>query len=560
MISCCSFPCFTSTYREEAAVPKVSAKALGNRTRQRVPSCNCNADKNHMQSLSREERVEKILSKYLEENNKFHLEQAVQKFPKSDLHRHACPTPAANLEYAAKMGMNYDLTSNVFTHKQEASNQVSAQDMLGSKSYYHNNYLDAVTMRKGLKDGIDSKNHFFSTFNTIMSAGMPVKEILEDEITKFEPNTIYSELTVDFQKHEKADLEGFSIDDMENFHKKLFPWLEEYCKHWISKLKEDSEAIAQKLNLNNPLNSQKNTTTVGFLAEIMRTVSSDYAAGEDSLATFFADSAAAFMLSSREPERVLGINVVGPEDDPLSAKDYSNQMKVLKFLREKHPTVNVTIHTGEMTSAGSSRTEMYYRIHDSIEVGGAVRIGHGLCIKDAANATELLREMKKKGVTVEVCLSSNQKIMGIQLDKHPLKIYVDAGVKTVIATDHPHILNTDMTKEYYKAMKMGLTYRQIKACIRNSVDSSFIPGVGIYKKTGEHIIKERFKHLLDPSVDLFSKDDVEISALSKKAFKQIVLERNLAAAEKAIIKIDDELTLQKSPPHQRAGSLEPLVL
>lgn len=586
-ITCCLF---TSTYHEES-VSGGCCKSLKERS---VSLSNCENCSKEQQSgsleeystedLSLEDRVEEILSRYVkevrahskkykksrfrqerleaEENNsqaKFQLTQAVQKFPKSDLHRHACPRDRTNLNYAVEKNMYYHLSQKVFIEKPTGGeDEIAAAEMKNGR--YYDDYLKTVTMPKHLKDKdpLQSKQHFFDTFSTIMSTNMPFNEIIQDEISSLEPNSIYGELTVDFKKHKKSDViaeisnkEKFSIDSnnkMEVFYTKILPWAEEYADYWMQELDNKVDFVFKENGLKQFRKPAEDFLSIGFLVEIMRTVSSDYDEAENSLAVFFADTVAAFKLADKDPQRVWGINVVGPEDNPLAATDYDDQMKILQFLKAKFPHVKITLHAGEIISSGSHVGDMYHRIRDSVEIGGANRIGHGLCIKNSADGAELLDMMRSNGVAVEVCLTSNRKVMGVALKEHPIKVYLNAGVKVVLGTDDPHILNTDMCKEYKRALKIGLTYQQLKACIRNSVDCSFIPGEGIYEENSDiHVIKDRFKSLLDPSVDLTSKVSQRILAGSAKAFKEIILERKLVEAEEAIVAMDEKFLAQVSP-------------
>ncbi len=43
--------------------------------------------------------------------------------------------------------------------------------------------------------------------------------------------------------------------------------------------------------------------------------------------------------------------------------------------------------------------------------------------------------MKEKNILVEICLSSNESILGIENDEHPFIMYRKAGVKTALSTD-----------------------------------------------------------------------------------------------------------------------------
>jgi adenosine deaminase len=54
-----------------------------------------------------------------------------------------------------------------------------------------------------------------------------------------------------------------------------------------------------------------------------------------------------------------------------------------------------------------------FHIRESIERGGAERIGHGVAVMSEDDSIGLLREMAKKNVLVEICLTSNDVILGL---------------------------------------------------------------------------------------------------------------------------------------------------
>ena len=83
--------------------------------------------------------------------------------------------------------------------------------------------------------------------------------------------------------------------------------------------------------------------------------------------------------------------------------------------------------------------------------------------------------MAARRVAVEISLSSSDVILGIRGSRHPLRQYLSAGVPVVIATDDEGIARSDLTNEYQRAVEeQGLTYGELKACSRNSIEYSFL--------------------------------------------------------------------------------------
>jgi len=94
--------------------------------------------------------------------------------------------------------------------------------------------------------------------------------------------------------------------------------------------------------------------------------------------------------------------------------------------------------------------------------------------------------MAKKNVLVEICLTSNDSILGISGDQHPLPIYRKYGVPVALATDDEGVSRSDMTHEYLRAVETyNLTYSDLKRMARASLEHSFIPGESLWSNSRE---------------------------------------------------------------------------
>ncbi|HEY2114285.1 MAG TPA: adenosine deaminase, partial [Candidatus Angelobacter sp.] len=94
----------------------------------------------------------------------------------------------------------------------------------------------------------------------------------------------------------------------------------------------------------------------------------------------------------------------------------------------------------------------------------------------------LLRLMKHDNVLVEICLTSNDVILNVTGDHHPLPMYLKFGVPVALATDDPGVSRGDITQEYDRAAATyHLSYRELKNFARNSLTFSFLPGESIWK-------------------------------------------------------------------------------
>jgi len=91
--------------------------------------------------------------------------------------------------------------------------------------------------------------------------------------------------------------------------------------------------------------------------------------------------------------------------------------------------------------------------------------------------------MAKKNVLVEICLTSNDVILGVSGDRHPLPVYMKYGVPVALATDDQGVARSDMTHEYLRAVEdQNLTYEDLKHMARASLEHSFMPGRSVWQK------------------------------------------------------------------------------
>jgi hypothetical protein len=112
----------------------------------------------------------------------------------------------------------------------------------------------------------------------------------------------------------------------------------------------------------------------------------------------------------------------------------------------------------------------------------AERIGHGVDIMHEDEPKELLEEMARRNVLVEICLSSNDSILGISGSQHPLATYLQYGVPVALATDDEGVSRSEISREFLKAaQEQGLGYIQLKTMARNSLQYAFIAGSSLWK-------------------------------------------------------------------------------
>ena len=124
---------------------------------------------------------------------------------------------------------------------------------------------------------------------------------------------------------------------------------------------------------------------------------------------------------------------------------------------------------------------LQFHVRDSVEIGHAERIGHGVDVMSETRPLELLKEMADHNVMVEICLTSNDVILGVSGKRHPLSEYIRAGVPVALATDDEGVSRSDMTHEYLRgAQDQGLRYSELKKMARTSLEHAFVRGASLW--------------------------------------------------------------------------------
>lgn len=127
--------------------------------------------------------------------------------------------------------------------------------------------------------------------------------------------------------------------------------------------------------------------------------------------------------------------------------------------------VNITIHAGEAYGPES--------IGQALHACGAHRLGHAVRLKEDG---DLLNYVCDHRIPLEICLKSNVQT-GATPDVrfHPLRMYYDYGMRTVICTDNRLMSGTTVTDEFMLAhTELGFTLEEIKDLIVYGFKSAFL--------------------------------------------------------------------------------------
>lgn len=207
------------------------------------------------------------------------------------------------------------------------------------------------------------------------------------------------------------------------------------------------------------------TVDLGLIAQANR---------NDTIERVFAQLALDFATAARD-SRWVGVDLVSPEDGLNSLANYSLHMQMVKFMRSQYPGVHVTLHVGELVPGLVPPSALTSHIRQAVEVAGAERIGHGVDIRGERNARQLMSEMRRRGVLVEVALTSNEQILGIKGPQSQFVAYRESGVPISLATDDPGIERTDLSAQYMKARRWFHTsYSELKRISYAGIAHAFV--------------------------------------------------------------------------------------
>ncbi len=202
----------------------------------------------------------------------------------------------------------------------------------------------------------------------------------------------------------------------------------------------------------------------------------------------------AFESASTSP-LVVGVNIVAPEDNEISMRDYWLHMQMYKYCHAKYPEVKYAMHAGELVLGMVKPEELTWHINAAVRTAGASRIGHGVDMAHEHESYGLLRYMAAHKVPIEINLCSNEFILKVKDDEHPIALYKRFGVPIVICSDDAGVLRNDLTKQYVLLAKRYkyISYSDIKQFVFNSIDYSFIKEEAVKKKLRSQLTA-RFKH------------------------------------------------------------------
>ena len=356
-----------------------------------------------------------------------------------------------------------------------ASTKPAAKCALQDQVLY-NTLIDAWSMRNWTLGHESGHDHFFATFEKFSAAGANhVGESIAEAASRAASDHLqYLELmhTADgMQSAMLGETLGWNDDFASQRQQLLAGGLKDIIAATRDRLTSNLAVTERTLQCGSPKADPGCKVAVRFLYQVLRGLAPQQV---------FAQILLGFELAQADP-RFVGLNLVMPEDWYVPMHDFDLHMRILDYLHGVYPKVHITLHAGELAMGMVPPESLRFHIRDSIRRGHSERIGHGVSVMYEDQPIELLREMSRKNTLVEICLTSNDEILGVKGARHPLSTYRKFGVPVALSTDDQSVSRGDMTQEYVQAVSaQGLKYADLKGMARQSIEHSFLPGKSLW--------------------------------------------------------------------------------
>lgn len=435
------------------------------------------------------------------------LQVFLNKMPKGgDLHNHIDGAVYAEnlIQYSANE--NYCLHPKIYEVYKDPN--CPKQDQLQNIPYepaLYDRLIDNWSMRNFPINTQSGQKHFFAVFpkiEALVVANLP-KVIAGIANRAARQHEIYLELMIGGMQLKAADEAGknaMQIGAKVKPEKDLKLWREKLLKAGINELVQDTNT--KMTTLKQQVNKDLQCGSAAAKLGCQVTLRYQYFTLRDlPLPQFYVQLVTAFAVAKSNPD-IVGINIVEPENWQMALKQYTKQMQMIGILHSLYPKVNITLHAGELAFGQVPAKDLDFHIRQAINIAQAQRIGHGVDIAYENNAQQLLKEMARKHIDVEINLTSNQDVLGIVGNKHALPLYLKNHVPISLSTDDEGIERTDLTREFKRAvLTYALSYPTLKRIARNSITYSFLPGESLWENPETFVPDNACKNVLLGSME-----------------------------------------------------------
>jgi len=413
----------------------------------------------------------------------------------ADLHNHLSGSIYAEryIEWAAANGLCLDTVAMTLSVPPAGSNcdpesgQPPASAALTNPVLYRQ-LVDAWSMRNWQLSGQSGHDHFFDAFGKFGPATYNQNGVMLSELVKSAArgHVLYVEvmLTPDgtptgVMSSQIGSKVGWDGNSRNTLNKLKSNGIADAATTGIKNLQDTEAEKNQLLKCGTSEADSGCSVTVRYIAQVARNGASG---------PVFAQMVTGLALANDPSSRVVGLNLVQAEDGLNSMQNFSLHMQMLNFLRSVYSQARVTLHAGELAPGIVPPEGLTSHIRESVMTARAERIGHGVDVMHEDESYDLLKEMARRNVLVEICLSSNDLILGISGSRHPLLTYLKYGVPVALATDDEGVARSEISLEFLKAAEEhGLGYIQLKTMARNSLQHAFIGGASLWSDSRKFV-------------------------------------------------------------------------
>ena len=470
-------------------------------------------------------------------SNPLTLHAFLVQMPKgADLHSHLSGAVYAEtyIRQAAEDGVCVDESTLALAAPNSDTNQprcegkhTPAVEALKNQKLY-DDLINSFSMRNFVaSSGVSGHDHFFASFDKFKGLNMAHSAEWLDEVASraAAQNEQYLELmmTGKFDRTKEIIKQLTWNNDLATLRNHILAQgLHDDVSDYINSLNQYEQQRQQLEYCDKPYAAAACHVKVRYLYQILRDFPKEQV---------FAQALLGFEIASTDP-RVVGVNLVMPEDGVISMRDYALQMRIIGFLHSVYPKVHISLHAGEIKAGDVPPNELCCHVRMAVEVAHAERIGHGVDVLYEQHPYDLLKEMANKHILIETNLTSNDVILGIKGDQHPFPIERKFAVPLALSTDDEGVSRIDLTHEFVRAVETyNLHYADVKQLVRASLEHSFLAGASLWQSPDDFSQRVAVCAKDAVGIDYPSNACANFLKSSEKAQQQWELEKRFALFE-----------------------------
>lgn len=344
---------------------------------------------------------------------------------------------------------NSGLTGKYLTRKIDDNTFINFADFILNNLENANYNINKIrTSLAILKDGqaVFTNLEKLYLYRYVFARGIPSEEKMELDAEKIEkiPEEDIKQMVKQMQEDEKEP-----VYSKNNLRQDKLLWIaREYQKQGIryveiadtNLVKSNGPAIdlLEEVHRVMPAIEKETGVKIRFLAAIRR-IPLFIIKDQKTSSNYLRENLDVIKAIAKSPY-VVGSDIIGEEINDISELKPVIQ-ELVQYALEEDNGFTIRIHAGENDSLRDNVAKAIECVKTSVKPGQKMprfRIGHGLYTADlnSEEGKKLLEEMVETGAILEFQLTSNVRLNNLSnLENHPLKQYLKAGVKCVQGTD-----------------------------------------------------------------------------------------------------------------------------